>query len=334
MEAEMDNAAELEPLNLLDISVELGEENENPLYEWITPSHMDGPDGEPDPKVAEEAQNLGIDIDRVIAEEVLSSEDAMRTDSVHSKSSDSSDTNTGGGDSDGDDDGDDGRGGRNYGAGASPRPLLSPFSCEADFTHATEDEDHGSRRAGPGIGAIGKHYSRRKRGQNTSSQQDVDSLSSNFESMSIGSQQSHFGYGTDSSQDTYPHQQVQPVPYQSYNPYGMGQYNTDPSGAYIYGQQYPYQQPIDYMPNPYSMYPSVPPHTNEGAPETEQPDLPPMGILRHCSTEEYDRHLQNYLLNYANYMKWPTYCRNITNMERQNRDRNDDFEPPRNSMWY
>lgn len=75
MEAERDNAAELKPLNLLDISIEIGEENENPLYEWIRPSHMDGPDGESDPKVAKEAQNLGIDVDRVIAEEVLSSED-------------------------------------------------------------------------------------------------------------------------------------------------------------------------------------------------------------------------------------------------------------------
>ena len=35
---------------------------------------------------------------------------------------------------------------------------LSPFTGEDDFMHATQDENHGSRRAGPGIGAIGKPY--------------------------------------------------------------------------------------------------------------------------------------------------------------------------------
>ena len=40
---------------------------------------------------------------------------------------------------------------------------LSPFTGEDDFTHATQDEDHGSRRAGPGIGAIGKPHRGRQR---------------------------------------------------------------------------------------------------------------------------------------------------------------------------
>ncbi|RVW89975.1 hypothetical protein CK203_036507 [Vitis vinifera] len=35
---------------------------------------------------------------------------------------------------------------------------ISQFTCENDFTHCTHDEDHDSRRAGPGIGAIGKPY--------------------------------------------------------------------------------------------------------------------------------------------------------------------------------
>ncbi|RVW78540.1 hypothetical protein CK203_049801 [Vitis vinifera] len=35
---------------------------------------------------------------------------------------------------------------------------INQFTCENDFTHCTQDEDHGSRRAGPGIGAIGKPY--------------------------------------------------------------------------------------------------------------------------------------------------------------------------------
>ena len=40
---------------------------------------------------------------------------------------------------------------------------LSPFTGEDDFTHATQDEDHGSRRAGLGIGCIGKPYKGRQR---------------------------------------------------------------------------------------------------------------------------------------------------------------------------
>ena len=35
---------------------------------------------------------------------------------------------------------------------------FTPFTGENDFTHVTQDEDHEFRRAGPGIGAIGKPY--------------------------------------------------------------------------------------------------------------------------------------------------------------------------------
>ena len=35
---------------------------------------------------------------------------------------------------------------------------MSQFTCENDFTHCTQDEDHGSRRAGPGIRDIEKPY--------------------------------------------------------------------------------------------------------------------------------------------------------------------------------
>ena len=62
---------------------------------------------------------------------------------------------------------------------------MSPFTGEDDFTHATQDEDHGSRRAGPGIGAIGKPYRDRQRRK---AHHNEDSLSVSFESMSIGTQ--------------------------------------------------------------------------------------------------------------------------------------------------
>ncbi|RVW72104.1 hypothetical protein CK203_054748 [Vitis vinifera] len=48
-----------------------------------------------------------------------------------------------------------------------------------------EDEDHGSRRDGPGIGAIGKPYRGRER---TMEPYNEELLSGSFESMSIGTQ--------------------------------------------------------------------------------------------------------------------------------------------------
>ena len=62
---------------------------------------------------------------------------------------------------------------------------LSPFIGEDDFTHATQDEDHGSRRAGPGIGAIRKPYRGRQRRMTPYNE---DSFLASFESMSIGTQ--------------------------------------------------------------------------------------------------------------------------------------------------
>ena len=64
---------------------------------------------------------------------------------------------------------------------------MSPFTGEYDFTHATQDEDHGSRRVGPGIGAVGNPYSGRRRRM---TQHNEDSFSASFESMSIGTQYS------------------------------------------------------------------------------------------------------------------------------------------------
>lgn len=64
---------------------------------------------------------------------------------------------------------------------------MSPFTGEANFTHATQDDDHGSRRAGPGIGAIGKDYNRRERGKGILSSQEDDSLSRTSDSVGVGS---------------------------------------------------------------------------------------------------------------------------------------------------
>ncbi|KAL6330663.1 hypothetical protein AAG906_003274 [Vitis piasezkii] len=62
---------------------------------------------------------------------------------------------------------------------------ISQFTCENDFTHCTQDEDHGSRRANPGIGVIGKPRKGRER---TMEAYNEELLSRSFESMSIRTQ--------------------------------------------------------------------------------------------------------------------------------------------------
>ena len=64
---------------------------------------------------------------------------------------------------------------------------MIPFTGEDDFTHVTQDEDHGSKRAGPSIRVIGKPYRGRQRRM---AHHNEGSLSASFESMSIGTQYS------------------------------------------------------------------------------------------------------------------------------------------------
>ncbi|KAM1623848.1 hypothetical protein PS1_022264 [Malus domestica] len=107
---------------------------------------------------------------------------------------------------------------------------MSLFTGEANFTHATQDDDHGSRRAGPGIGARGKDYTRRERGKGTLSSQEDDSLSITLDSVGVGS-----------SNHGYPHNQ--PFPYPSY-PIHVGmelsdswkESETQSSNDFAYGQ--------------------------------------------------------------------------------------------------
>ena len=62
---------------------------------------------------------------------------------------------------------------------------MSLFTYEDDFTHYTQNEDHGSRRTCLGIKAIGKSYRRREQ-MMTPFNEELFSVS--FEFMSIGTQ--------------------------------------------------------------------------------------------------------------------------------------------------
>ena len=49
MQAETDKVAEKYYLDLLDISTEFGEEEDNQLFQWVRPLHLDDENGNPDP---------------------------------------------------------------------------------------------------------------------------------------------------------------------------------------------------------------------------------------------------------------------------------------------
>ena len=52
MQAETDKVAEKNYLDLLDISTEFGEEEDNQLFKWVRPLHLDDEDRNLNPRIA------------------------------------------------------------------------------------------------------------------------------------------------------------------------------------------------------------------------------------------------------------------------------------------
>ncbi|KAL6335082.1 hypothetical protein AAG906_026462 [Vitis piasezkii] len=243
MEAENDRVAEKDYLDLLDISAEVGEEEDNQLFQWVRPIHLDDEVGNPDPRIAAHAREFGVNVERVLSEEVHSESFSKDTDDSHQEIDSTSaghssrpsaaGTSASGydGSRGGTDDGGDNAGGDINERQHSQYPV-SQFTCENTFTHCTQDEDHGSRRAGPGIGAIGKPYRGRERMMEPYNE---ELLSGSFESMSIGTQFS------DSSNETNvypPHVMSYGQPSSSTDEeYGMSRYSPSRQMSY----QVPYQ---------------------------------------------------------------------------------------------
>ena len=205
MEAETDKVAKNNFLNLLEISAKFGEEDENQLFQWVKPLHLDEEDGNPDSRITVHVREASVNVERVLSEEVNSESFSQDTrDSFqpvvtsrpyfdssveHGRRPRFAGTSTTGYDgSRGEGTNDDSDTGNDGGDIADPKQSqypLSPFTGEDDFAHATQDEDHGSRRADPGIGTIGKLYRGRQRRMTP---YDEDSFSTCFESMSIETQ--------------------------------------------------------------------------------------------------------------------------------------------------
>ena len=139
---------------------------------------MDNEDENLDPRIAAHVREAGVDVDHVLSKEVhsesfnqdtrdsfqpaVTSRPSFDSSAEHSSRPSFAGTSTTGYDGSRGEGINDGSDTRNDGRDIADRQIsqypLSPFTGEDDFTHATQDEDHRSRRVGLGIGAIGKPY--------------------------------------------------------------------------------------------------------------------------------------------------------------------------------
>ncbi|RVW78683.1 hypothetical protein CK203_048418 [Vitis vinifera] len=322
MEAENDRVAEKDYLDLLDISAEVGEEEDNQLFQWVRPIHLDDEVGNPDPRIAAHAREFGVNVERVLSEEVHSKSFSKDTDdSLHATYSQQEIDSTSAGHSSrpsaagtsasgydgsrgGTDDGGDNGGGDIDERRHSQYPI-SQFTCENDFTHCTQDEDHGSRRAGPGIGAIGRPYRGRERMMEPYNE---ELLSGSFESMSIGTQFS------DSSNEA----NVYPPRVMSYGQpssstdeeYGMSHYSPSRQMPY----QIPYQMEEGFGVNTWVNF-EYPIHV-EAVGRTQ---------------EIYAWHVRIYNQYYRGSLTWYQYC---LQQQAGVPSSINPIEPHRNSFWY
>ena len=166
METKTDKVAKNNFFDLLEISSELGEEEENQQFQW-RPLHLDDEDGNPNPRIAAHIREAGVNVERVLSEEVYSESfsqdmrDSFQPTVTSRRSFDSSvehssrpsfasisTTGYDGSREEGTNDGSDTEndGGDIVDPQQSQYPL-SQFNNENDFNHATKDKDHESRRA-------------------------------------------------------------------------------------------------------------------------------------------------------------------------------------------
>ncbi|KAL6328376.1 hypothetical protein AAG906_034520 [Vitis piasezkii] len=121
--------------------------------------HLDDEDGNPDPRIVTHVQETGVEVER----STVTSRPSFDFTSVEHSS-------------------------RPSAAGTSASSYDGSRGKginDDDFTHCTQDEDHGTRRASPSVGAIGKPYRGRQRRMTP---YNKDSFSASFESMSIETQ--------------------------------------------------------------------------------------------------------------------------------------------------
>ena len=142
-------------LDFLNILVEVGEEEDNQLFQWVRLLHLDDEIGNPDPQIVAYAWEFSVDVDRVLSEKLHSESFSKDTDdsfettlnshhSIDSISVGQSSrpsvigTSAFGYDDSryGTDDGCDNVGG-DVGQQQQSQYPMSPFTCEDDLTRCT-----------------------------------------------------------------------------------------------------------------------------------------------------------------------------------------------------
>ena len=70
MEIENDQVAKKDYLDLLDISAEIGEKEDNKFFQWVRSLHLDDEDRNLDLRITAHVREVGVDVERVLFEEV------------------------------------------------------------------------------------------------------------------------------------------------------------------------------------------------------------------------------------------------------------------------
>ena len=155
MKVENDKVIEKDYLDLLDISVEVGEEENNQLFQWVRTLHLYDEVKNFDPWIATHAREFGVDVDWVLFEEVHSEssskdigdsfEGALNfqplVDSTNVGQSNRPSTSSYDSSRNGTNDGDDNAGNAREHVGQQSWYPISPFTCEDYSMHCTQDED-------------------------------------------------------------------------------------------------------------------------------------------------------------------------------------------------
>ena len=66
MEAKDDKVAETDFLDLLEIAAKPGEEEDDQLFQWVHPIHLDDEECNPSPQITAEARDYGLNVERVL----------------------------------------------------------------------------------------------------------------------------------------------------------------------------------------------------------------------------------------------------------------------------
>ncbi|RVX16879.1 hypothetical protein CK203_003292 [Vitis vinifera] len=281
------------------------------------------PVGNPDPRIAAHTREFGVNVERVLSEEVhfvsfsKDTDDSLHatlhshqeidsTSAGHSSRPSAAGTSASGYDGSRggtDDGGDNGRG--DIDERQHSQYPISQFTCENDFTHCTQDEDHGSRRAGPGIGAIGRPYRGRERMMEPYNE---ELLSGSFESMSIGTQ---FSDSSNEANVYPPHVMSYGQPSSSTDEeYGVSHYSPSRQMPY----QIPYQMEEGFGVNTWVNF-EYPIHV-EAIGRTQ---------------EIYAWHVRIYNQYYRGSLTWYQYC---LQQQAGVPSSINPIEPHRNSFWY